>query len=402
MKTTRCVILTTAIALLLASGAKSQNAQPQQLEGKLVLRMPLRALQTKAPSAVRPNKLKDIGDFDTENSEGSGEIFDGKMLCTDAQSRLYFYDPINPKLALLRCVNRNGHEIEQWKLRTPNASYSASVTPDGYIWLSANDYEVKKNNFPIVVYKFGQSTPVLDWRLKPPFDTDQFVQQTLGKKYFAALGSREKESATIWKASLLGASKGKVQIELTNGGTGYSPDTRPDEKNYAITLRWTLTSDGKRSLQRDVYKSPVTRFVEQLGPDGTQWYVSDDLSYKTWKWNKAWLWKKGEKQGAPFLTYQALMDQSSIWREIYNFPTDQLSPSFLLDVSNHVYLLFNSKKLIIICDTKGEVIAYYQQTVPVLNPKQWIFSLPDGSGFYRQEKDDKELRIYFYALPKAK
>ena len=406
-------LLCTFVALTLtwACRAEPSSTTPQKLEGKLVLKLPFRASQAQAPSRVRRNTMQDIGYFRAGAAGDKGGNFYGAMLCTDNQGRFYFYDPINPKLALLRCVARNGYEVARWKLPIPDADYRASVTPDGYVWIAANDYEIRKGNFPVVIYKFGQTKPIIDWRTKPPFDVGKFVEKTLGKKYFNALSAIKKEEATAWEAEFLGMSQGKIQLEITNYGVGYISDPQPSDKQPAITIRWTLSSDSKKTLQRDVYKSPTLRTKQRLASDGTQWYFADDYSFKTSKWSKAWLWKKGEQKGQPLITFEELMNPQGWWYKTFDFGKRWSNPpGFRVDGSGLTYLTFSQdnesyydgEKTAVIFNKQKQPVAYIPWIPFPAYLTKWIFPLADGSGFYRQEKDDKELRIYFYALPKAK
>lgn len=392
-------------------GVDGLNLQPTP--GKVILRLRYRGESSK----LQKNPYT-IGMFEGGEYEEPWEYY-GALVGTDWDGCIYIFDPIRSNLWVLKRFNKQGKFQEAWNPIRARYGNMVAVTKDGYIWTGIRWVDTDRlKGFPIVVYRKGRKEPIIDWRKGLPSHVEE-----VKKKVSAEAGIdwmklwKEKETyAHPWDLVVvkLSCSPNQVAFSLLDSFGG--------EDHFAKSLWMLCSSDGK-----EIYEAHIGTRTPLLGFDGNLWMKIVEWEGGAWSpWKRIWLFKRGEDKGEPLIDLEGQRpewikvifgEQKKIW----------IGPTINIDSKGNIYLIWQKaptrpyqrivvegeeKRIIsptiglgesalVVLDKNRRFLTYlpWQPTYLVL-PPSWVKPLPDGSGFYRIEYQEREAVIYFHPLPK--
>ena len=353
---------------------RSANASPE----KLLLRLPYRGI-----AGDYKTNPKSVGLF-TGQTSAYTPVFAG----VDGQGNMYVVDPIHPGQLMLKCFDRRGQIRAQWLPIVGELDTNSGVTSDGTVWLGLSETQVKAG-LPIVAYKLGQRTPIVDWRTRVPAPIKDSLKR--------ALQSHKLQWPTNWVTYLMESGENRVSIRLLSNNLG--------RQGQVVNVLWMLcTKDGKQSLGARIGKANYGPETPRLMLDGQLWASRSNYSVETQRWSKSWLWPKNGHPNAPLFDFNA---NNQPWRGKINLG-NVLPPWVERDKKGHIYLFWqkqesqlelNPKRSIVILNKNHRMIDFLPwRSNRTYHGKDWIKPRADGTGFYHIEFLDREARIYFHSF----
>ena len=389
-----------------ATLSASDASPPALVANRVVMRLPYKATQPDVSS--HPNQIS----FYAEQNEEM-TFHRGRMICTDWQGNLYFYDPVSLQRGLVKKFDNNGKLLHAFELPPIPGIKAAGVTRKGTLWIVMS-IESADIALPILAFKPDQKKPFLDWRFQLPTQLKQIAQETVEP----SAPEITPETKTYWSVLALTVESTDVHVylEYTHLGVG---------KDY-VGLRGAIDGDEPSKLRIEVVPKSQEVVASPVAPDGSQWFITSGAI--SWEWENEWLWKQGQPQGEPLLRYKDILKPQSWWQKTFTFEKGQEIPALLLDGETNIYQVWGrqangpirkfymgsgvdenrprtseGEKALVVLNAQRQIIGYLPWTLCYFELfENWIFPLPDGSGFYRQEYTPKELVVYFYPLPKPK
>jgi hypothetical protein len=329
------------------------------------------------------------------------------LMGTDREGNIYLLDPLASQRYALKRFDRQGHFREMWSPLGVWSGKGVTVTKSGYIWMGLEgDGEA---GLPIVVYRQGSKTPVLDWRKKLPGALASAIRKALEEKGLAW------KTGEQWFTADIESGAGQVALRLTSEVVG--------QENQIARILWILASeDGSRILDVKVASEWYGEQTPMLAPGGTFWARTSDFTTKSFTWSKVWLWEKGNVRGEPLIDRTV---EEEPWRDILVLGRAR-PPTIRIDGRGNIYLIFTrddtqsrprrfriegrvherlyraaEERAVLVLDRRHGVIGYLPWVpTSVEIQDSWVKPLPDGSGFYRIQFLEDEARVYFHPLPK--
>ena len=404
-----------------AAPAEPQNAQESQnpapsapsipkiappvLNAKgVVLRLPYKAKQSDAP--LHPSQISLYS--------GESAFHRGGVVCTDWQGHIYVYDPISPGKGVIKKFDSTGKLVHTFELPPMPFVLSASVTRKGTLWVGMGTEFTPTSELPVLAFRAEDTKPFLDWRVNLPEQLKQVIE-TPKKQDVTML---EEKVSTYWRfyGIVVGSTKARV----------YAAYSHSVEDRTSIDLRINVNADEPSEVQVAVTPKTEKITVSILAPDDSQWFVTTGAL--SWEWENKWFWKEGQPQGEPLIRRKELLDPQSWWQKTFAFKDGEEAPALLLDANSNIYQVWGhqsegpsrkfylgdglldlfpkaseGEKALVVFNSQRQIIGYLPWTLCYFELfEDWVFPLPDGSGFYRQEYTPKELVVYFYPLPNSK
>ena len=383
--------------------AEIETAPPLLTGERVVLRLPYKGAQPNA--LLHPEQIS----LYFEQNE-SFTFHQGSITCTDWQGNIYVYDPVLPSKGLIKKFDKNGKLVHTFELPPMHFLLNAAVTRKGTLWVAIGTPYARDKELPVLAFRAEDTKPFLDWRFNVPEQLKQAARKT---------NKQETEEPNIYwglDGVMVGATKVRVY-------TSYSYD---DVKGTPVDLWVDANGDAPSELQIEVVPKSQKAIGSPIAPDNSQWFITTgELS---WDWENDYLWKQGQPQGIPLIRRSELLVPKSWWQKTFAFQKDQSTPALFLDGNSNIYQAWDrqadgparkfymgsgveemrpkaseGEKALVVLNSQRQPIGYLPWTLCYFElSKNWIFPLPDGSGFYRQEYTPKELVVYFYPLPKSK
>ncbi len=376
--------------------------------GRLVLRLPYHLFQRHIQGVPYRAAL-----FEDEMHVGIG-----RLVAADWQGNFYFYDPTTFGSGMLRCYDKLGKLHESWgPLSIGNVDYMAT-TKDGHLWIGAREEGFGLGGLPVIMCRQGQkdkTKPLLDWRRKMP----NFILSRL------AVVAPQFDFTKQWNWGLNFTESAGDKMLLSFTGEDVKSSLGNGSNRIRTRLELLLSSNGKELLDLRISDPLQKQLLPRFSPNGKVWQYDTDLNMNTWKVHKLWLWEDGKEKGAPFIDLQA---KEPKWLEVLKLDANQITPAVYFDTQSHFYLLWQreskspakrfvvegksrmrdpitmgeGEKALVVLDKTRKPIAYLPWTTTYWEQADnWIKPVPDGSGFYRIQFEEKEARVYFHALPNA-
>ena len=409
------ILLPRATSDIPTSAAKPESIQFKTVSSvfsfrdteRVVLRLPYKAAQPDASQHPAQVSL-----YYEKNEEQT--FHQGGVICTDWQGNIYVYDPILPDKGLIKKFDRNGKLVHSFELPATYFILNAGVTRKGTLWLGLGAKYTSMPGLQVLAFKVGQKHPFIDWRVQVPEQLQKFT------KVEDKSMTTDKNPQAYWTLDSLVVGNKKVSIKAK-----YSYALMGDSVSK---LKMEFDGDELSNWQIDTIPKSQNNIGSLVAPDDSNWLITSENDEQNWE--NLWLWKKGQPQGTPLLRRQEIFTPKSWWQKTFAFHDEQGSPGLFLDGDNNIYELWTrdaknrepvrnfyigsgveemspklneGEKALVVLNSQHEVIGYLPWTLCYFELfEDWIFPLPDGSGFYRQEYTPKELVVYFYPLPNSK
>ena len=384
---------------------------PPVLTGeRIVLRLSYHGRQPDAP--LHPNRIS----FYFERNESS-TFHQGGVICTDWQSNIYVYDPVSPSKGVIKKFDSTGKLVHTFELPAMPYVLSASVTRQGTLWVGVGTKYIPTPGLPVIAFRAEDTKPFLDWRVNMPEQLKQVTQKSTEQD---ATTKGEKVN-TYWRLDNIVAGATKVRVRAA-----YS---HSEEDRRPVLIQINFNGDVPSELQVEpIEAAPKSEQItgSTLSPDDSQWFVT--TGKHSGDWENKWFWKQGQPQGAPLIRRKELLDPQGWWQKTFALKKGEDTPALRVDGSDNVYQIWirqsedlsrkfymgsgieemspkasEGEKALVVLNAQRQIIGYLPWTLCYFELfENWIFPLPDGSGFYRQEYTPKELVVYFYPLPKSK
>ena len=386
--------------------AMVETAPPLLTGERVVLRLPYKGAQPDA--SLHSNQIS----FYFEQNE-SFTFHQGSVACTDWQGNIYVYDPVLPGKGLMKKFDRSGKLVHTFELPAMDFLLNAAVTRKGTLWVAMGTPYASSKELPVLAFRAEDTKPFLDWRVDVPEQLKQIAQKTTEQGI-----TQDEEPSIYWGSSpvLVGDTKAYIYTEYSH--------SEMDENS--VDLRVEANGDTPSELHIEVVPKSQKAVGLFLAPDDSQWFVTTGAL--SWDWENDYFWKQGQPQGEPLIRRKELLEPQSWWQKTFAFRKDQSTPALFLDGSSNIYQAWDrqadgptrkfymgsgveemrpkaseGEKALVVLNSQRQAIGYLPWTLCYFElSKNWIFPLPDGSGFYRQEYTPKELVVYFYPLPKPK
>lgn len=371
------------------------------------------------------------------------------LVCTDQSRTIFISDVTAMGYCQLKRFDRNGRFLEAWKPVSEDAFYQGAVSSHGYIWMACTGQEFR--GLPIVVYRAGRSSPVIDWRddLSPPVqaaisralnDAKPFVdyppKQTiningdpakanLSDKVTNAIAADTRiRSADIHMSmspagwlQLSGTVDTQTERQAAEQDAKAFPGSVHVDNNIQVVIKYVYWC--VESIESGAEKVALQLTSESLGHHGriasTLWLLVsedgqkvfeakslksgqtlaadgtvwvEDSDFNDYKWNKVWFYREGATRG------EATLDRSAtpkLFRGRFVLPEDT-TPLIQIDALGHRYFLWTSA--LTVTDRGGRFIDFLTWT----KPRGGLYPISDGSGYYTSAIDETQARVILHPL----
>lgn len=406
---------TSALAFIFVLALPATNEwRSKSTKGKVVLRLSYRGLKQSKNYLKRPYT---IGMFEKGKH---GAFYSGDLMGTDWNGNIYIFDPIDKDIHIVKRFDKRGTFQEAWEPIQANAAHGVAVTKDGYIWVGLRwVVDERPNGWPIVVYRSGIKKPVMDWRYKLPKAIDEKIRAFLKEAGFEWKKWEELPhydfATNDWHLGSIDPKYAQDQVVLD-----FSVPFLGHENQIARRLWVLMSSDGKHLFEMQL----GTKLLPYLAPDGMQWLRDSDFNPRNWEWSKIWWWKRGEEKGEPLIDrakepwksimtrerklYVAIIQMDAV-RNIYVFleryPLKPKERKIFVEEMTITFPppTYGGELALVVLNNERQMLTYLPWQHAFINqniPCCWVVPLPDGSGFYRIEYQEREAVIYFHPLPK--
>jgi hypothetical protein len=296
----------------------------------------------------------------------------------------------------------------------------AAVTREGYVWCGPKEISYGHGGLPIVMFRRGQkdkSKPLLDWRAKMP--------ETVLKKLAVVAPQFDFTTPWSWNVDGISEAGGKVLLQFAGNDVKSSEGDAGTRKRINTKLEMLVSSDGKK-----LYEVRTARLLDDspfpdYAPNGVVFHTPSDFNPQTRKASKLWVLKQSRPEGTPLIDLKAGVPSRLSQLKMGN---EQRLPAVAFDSKENIYLRWrrdsqapekrfmvegksqmsgpitsrDGEKALAVLNKAHRPIAYVPWTTTYWELSEvWYRPVPDGSGFYRIQFDEKQACIYFHAVPKA-
>lgn len=365
---------------------------------------------------------------------GESQIYIGEMLCSDRARNIYIFDRVSPNQCVLKKFSMTGKLLWSWPVNLDGAGdgISAAVLPDGKIWfnLGIGGSPGTQGGLPLVILQPNRSKPVADWRLSTPPNILKALYSSVNSKVWQKMPVQMQRDTRTWMITEMIHSEERLLIEAVNLTSEDNGDGKKSGVVGSQKLAWQLmfSGDGKKLAQTQPIsgETPNVRSTH-LGSNGAIWYSQTDALVRPEKWANLWLWKNGTAKGISLLTRADLNQPREPWQKLIGVQAQQ-PPRVSLDEKGNIYLHWQRKfvgserrfvsgedswlrepmgedygqRALVVLDSNRKFVTSVPWTTCYYQSGNWVFPVPDGSGFYRQEFGEKALNIYWHPLPNFK
>ena len=362
---------------------------------------------------------------------GEADLFIGKMLCSDKERNIYIYDQVSHEQCAIKKFDAQGQLMQTWsvKLHGLGDGVSATVLPDGKVWLNlgVGAFAGEKSGLPLVILQPGSSKPVADWQQSLPEFVNTSIYGSVGSDVWQSMLPQIKSQTRTWMITRLDNTGDRVFLDIMNfgGAPTYYPPEAKITKAHKLSWRLVLSSDGGQLIQAN----PITEVEARTSTlfrssDGVLWHSETDWVGNARNWTMLWVWKDGEAKGVPLVTRAELSQPREEWQKLIG-TQPQNPPQITVDGKDNLYLNWQRKAIkpdrtftvgkeswsrgpmdedggqraLIVFNSQRKFVASVPWTLCYYQSEDWIFPIPDGSGFYRSEFGEKEMDIYWHPLP---